>query len=118
LEREGEDALSSVDGFTITRKNVGSIKWLEPVDVRHLCIDRTVRIDRGVVHIHHQCSGEVEQRLRKRAEITLHGCMPKKPGKVARVKFEKRILRQTEEMGATLLDHNLDSGVWRFALNL
>ena len=117
-KEEGEDALSSVDGFTITRKNVGSIKWLEPVDVRHLCIDRTVRIDRGVVHIHHQCSGEVEQRLRKRAEITLHGCMPKKPGKVARVKFEKRILRQTEEMGATLLDHNLDSGVWRFALNL
>ena len=57
LEEKGEQALSRVENFVVTRKNFGCVKWLEPVDVRKLEIDRVVQIERGVVYVYHENSG-------------------------------------------------------------
>ena len=36
LEEKGEKALAQIEDFVVTRKNFGSVRWLEPVDVRGL----------------------------------------------------------------------------------
>ena len=56
--------------------------------------------------------------LKKRAEVTLYECRPKKTGEAVRAKFEERVLKQTRRMGGDLLEYNVDTGVWRFALQL
>lgn len=41
------DALTALEGFSITRRGVGVLRWLVPVDVRGLELDAIVRIDPG-----------------------------------------------------------------------
>ena len=39
LEEKGDQVLASMEDFIVTRENFGSVKWLEPVDIRNLEID-------------------------------------------------------------------------------
>ena len=121
-EEKGEDALADVQDFVVSRQNFGSIRWLEPVDVRGLEIDRVVRIECGVIYVYPESSGVISppagEGLKKRAEVTLYECRPKKTGEAARAKFEERVLKQTRRMGGDLLEYNVGTGVWRFALQL
>jgi nuclear pore complex protein Nup98-Nup96 len=98
------------------------VRWLEPVDVRGLEIDRVVRIERGVIYVYHEDSGVPSpppgEGLKKRAEVTLYECRPKKEGEAARAKFEDRILKQTRRMGGELQEYDVKTGVWRFTLQL
>ena len=122
LEEKGETALAQIKDFVVTRKNFGSVRWLEPVDVRGLEIDRVVRIERGVIYVYHEDSGVPSpppgEGLKKRAEVTLYECRPKKEGEAARAKFEDRILKQTRRMGGELQEYDVNTGVWRFTLQL
>ena len=122
LEEKGEKALAQIEDFVVTRKNFGSVRWLEPVDVRGLEIDRVVRIERGVIYVYHEDSGVPSpppgEGLKKRAEVTLYECRPKKEGEAARAKFEDRILKQTRRMGGELQEYDVNTGVWRFTLQL
>ena len=122
LEEKGEKALARVEDFVVTRKNFGSVRWLEPVDVRRLEIDRVVRIERGVIYVYHENSGVLSpppgEGLKKRAEVTLYECRPKKEGEAARAKFEDRILKQTRRMGGELQEYSAETGLWRFTLQL
>jgi hypothetical protein len=36
-----------VEGFTLSRRGVGSLRWLVPVDVRGLELDRIASIEQG-----------------------------------------------------------------------
>jgi hypothetical protein len=40
-------ALCTVEGFTLSRRGVGSLRWLVPVDVRGLELDRIANIEQG-----------------------------------------------------------------------
>jgi len=75
-----------VRDFTVTRAGLGSIRWLDPVNLRvpHLSraeIDRVVRIEHGAVFIYSEECGvhcpAPGQGLKKRAEVTLYGCHPR-----------------------------------------
>ena len=96
--------------FTVTRENFGSVRWLEPVSLRHLAatstaaatpggrgnvvavdtvdlvdISRVVRIERGAVFVYDADCGvrapPPGEGLKKRVEITLLGCLPtRNPG--------------------------------------
>jgi len=122
VEEKGEQVLASTEDFVVIRENFGSVKWLEPVDIRCLEIDRVVRIERGVVYVYHENCGLPSpppgEGLKKRAEVTLYECRPKKSGEAARAKYEERVLKQTRHMGGDLLEYNAETGVWRFALQL
>merc|ERR1712216_30749 len=121
-KRKERQRLLRLKDFVVTRKNFGSVRWLEPVDVRGLEIDRVVRIERGVIYVYHEDSGVPSpppgEGLKKRAEVTLYECRPKKEGEAARAKFEDRILKQTRRMGGELQEYDVNTGVWRFTLQL
>ncbi len=45
--KEGVAALGSVRDFTLLRRGVGSLRWLEPVDVRGLDLEAIAHIEQG-----------------------------------------------------------------------
>ena len=98
LEEKGEKALAQIEDFVVTRKNFGSVRWLEPVDV----VDWksiALFVLKGVSYM---CTMKIlvsrspppGEGLKKRAEVTLYECRPKKEGEAARAKFEDRSLNR------------------------
>ena len=111
--------------FVVTRDGFGSVRWLQPVDVTHLNgadIARVVRIERGAVYVYDEASGVSAPRsgegLKTRAEVTLLDVRSKKDTEASRKRFEAKVVQQTRRMGAELLEYNLDTGTWRFVIEL
>ena len=98
---------------------------MDPVDVTHLNgadIARVVRIERGAVYVYDEASGVSAPRsgegLKTRAEVTLLDVRSKKDTEASRKRFEAKVVQQTRRMGAELLEYNLDTGTWRFVIEL
>ena len=111
--------------FRVTRQGFGSVRWLQPVDTTHLNgidVARVVRIERGAVYMYDEASGVSAPRsgegLKTRAEVTLLRCTSKKDTEESRKKFEAKVVQQTRRMGAELLEYNIDTGTWRFVIDM
>ena len=132
-----EDAPFSYTNLTVTREDFGSVRWLEPVSLRHLQIpltttedavyadiSRVIRIEHGAVFVYDVDCGVPSpppgEGLKRRAEVTLLGCLPKKDAEclAVRARYEDRVVRQTRKMGGDLLEYNAMTGTWRFAIQL
>jgi len=111
--------------FRVTRQGFGSVRWLQPVDATHLNgidVARVVRIERGAVYMYDEASGVSAPRsgegLKTKAEVTLLRCTSKKDTEESRKKFEAKVVQQTRRMGAELLEYNIDTGTWRFVIDM
>lgn len=120
-------ATGAKDALTVTRANVGSVRWMEPVDLRHLAgadISKVVRIERGAVIVYDEDCGVPApmsgEGLKKRVEVTLWGCLPRKRPEcpLARERYGDKVVKQTRTMGAELLEYSAVTGTWRFAIQL
>ena len=113
-------ALAAVEGFTLTRRGVGSLRWLAPVDVRGLDLEAVARIDAGEVAVYTDApKPPVGEGLNTACEVTLLGVHKRKGGAVvtdaaAVAGFEKRLRRYCAEAGAEFVAYKPDGGVWRF----
>jgi nuclear pore complex protein Nup98-Nup96 len=122
LERNGQDALAAIDNFSVSNETFGRVKWLEPVDVRGLNLNKIVLFEQACLCLYPEDQGitppEEGQGLKKRAEVTLYGILPKRSGDAAKAKYEEKIKKQTEKAGAELIEYNADTGIWKFSLQL
>ena len=122
FERNGDDALAALDNFTVSNETFGRVKWLEPVDVRGLDLDKIVSFEQACLCLYPE-DQDIEppaegEGLKKRAEVTLYGILPKKSGDAAKHKYRDKIVKQTEKAGAELVEYNPDTGIWKFILQL
>ena len=51
MAREEPQSLAAVSGFKVSRQGVGSVRWLEPTDVRGMDVNGTVRLTKGAVEV-------------------------------------------------------------------
>ena len=51
MARTDPQSLTRVANFTIGRQRMGQIRWLDPVDVRGLDVDATVRLSKDTVEV-------------------------------------------------------------------
>lgn len=51
MARDDPRSLAAVSGFRVSRQGVGSVRWLEPTDVRGLDVNGTVRLTKGAVEV-------------------------------------------------------------------
>lgn len=51
MARDDPACLAEVANFCVGRRGVGSVRWLEPVDVRALDLDATVQLSRGSIEV-------------------------------------------------------------------
>ena len=122
FERNGDAALAAIDNFSVSNEAYGRVKWLEPVDVRGLDLDKIVSFEQACLCLYPEDQDieppEEGQGLKKRAEVTLYGILPKKSGADAKGKYREKIAKQTEKAGAELVEYNADTGIWKFILQL
>jgi nuclear pore complex protein Nup98-Nup96 len=122
FERNGDEALASVENFSISNETFGRVKWLEPVDIRGLDLDKIVSFEQACLCLYPEDQDieppEEGEGLKKRAEVTLYGILPKKPGEGAKQKYREKIVKQTEKAGAQLIEYSPDTGICKFVLLL
>ena len=51
MARDDPSSLASVANFTVGRRGVGCVRWLEPSDVRGLDLDATVQLSKGSIEV-------------------------------------------------------------------
>ena len=111
----------AVDNFSVSSEAYGRVKWLEPVDIRGLDLDKIVSFEQACLCLYPEDQGieppEDGQGLKKRASDA-YGILPKKSGDAAKEKYREKIIKQTEKANAELVEYNPDTGIWRFILQL
>ena len=63
MARDDPASLASVANFTVGRRGVGSVRWLEPSDVRGLDLDATVQLSKGSIEVGGWVGGWVGRRV-------------------------------------------------------
>ena len=125
IAREDPDELSKISNFTVGRKDVGFIRWMEPVDVRGINLDDIISLAIGSVEVYPESSKKppVGEGLNKPAMITLLKIFKideatKKPTKDPEKieKFVRKIKKNSGEQGAQFVSYDVETGIWKFSV--
>ncbi|PRW58789.1 nuclear pore complex NUP98A isoform X1 isoform B [Chlorella sorokiniana] len=123
MARDDPASLASVANFVVGRRGVGSVRWLEPTDVRGLDLDGTVQMSKGSIEVYLDDSTkpEVGHGLNKPAEVTMLRVhkIDKETGKPstdpeAIDRYARRLKKVTAEQGARFVSYDATSGTWKF----
>jgi len=143
LEGYSLNELSRVEGFSVTRSGIGSIRWTGPVDLIGADLDAHVLLEQGYVSVYedlevdgegedkdgvkvHQQGGEPlskplakpsrGEKLNCPAVVTLHGIFPKPGASAQRVRdFPSKVESKTNALpGASFLSYDPSTGDWVF----
>lgn len=121
LSNMSEADLAAVPNFVVERIGFGSVAWDGAVDVRGIDLDSVVNIESKAVEVYHKQEEEgvkppVGTKLNRPAILTLHNIYPKggaDASEAEKEKFERKIVKKTKEMGASLVLYDADIGVWK-----
>jgi nuclear pore complex protein Nup98-Nup96 len=125
IAREDPDELSKISNFTVGRKDVGFIRWIEPVDIRGINLDDIISLATGSVEVYPESSDKppVGEGLNKPAVITLLKIFKideatKKPTKDPEKieKFVRKIKKNSGEQGAQFISYDVETGIWKFSV--
>ncbi|KAK9829955.1 hypothetical protein WJX72_008858 [[Myrmecia] bisecta] len=123
MARDDPASLAQVANFTVMRRGVGAVRWLDPVDVRGLDINAIVRLTKGSVEVYldEKDKPDVGDGLNQAAEVTLYKVfkMDKATGKPtadpdAIKKFVKKLQKLASDQSARFLGYEAEGGIWRF----
>ena len=120
-------SLARVRGLVVGVRGVGSVRWLDPVDLRSAHLPTIVRIGRGAVEVYPDDAPDkpdVGCGLNGRALVTLEGVhkLDRDTGApttdaAAIDRFAKRLRRLAADQGARFVGYDADGGVWRFEVD-
>ena len=74
MARSDPQSLAQVANFTIGRQRMGKIRWIEPVDVRRLDIDSTVRFSKDTCEVRSCTTCGPRRRLMQQSSFLI-GCL-------------------------------------------
>ena len=126
LASDPVEGLTQVCNFTVMRKGVGQVRWLRPVDVTRIDLDRIVSIEPGEVCCYMDAEKPpVGQGLNTDAEVTLYNVykidketqLPVMEGPAV-LKWEKALRAMCAKMGAKFVFYKPDGGVWKFEVGV
>ena len=123
MAREDLDSLASVSNFTVGRDGVGSVRWLDDVDVRGLDLDSIVSLAKGSIEVYPDSSVKppVGQGLNCPAVVSMLKVFktdkatgePTKDPEVVE-KFTRKLKRICAEQGAKFMSYDGETGEWQF----
>lgn len=123
MAREDEASLQRVSSFVVGRDGIGSVKWLDPVDVRGIDLDSIIELSRGSIEVYLDDNEkpDVGFGLNRPAEITMlkvfktdkaSGKPIKDPEVVER--FARKLKKVSAEQGARFISYDGETGAWKF----
>lgn len=127
LQQMSEEQLKAVDNFVIGAHSYGSIRFLQPIDVRGLNLDDLVVFDTCTIEVYPKTGTKhpLGEKLNNPAIITLNTYPKAKKGASSNVvsdrrvnKHRDRLRRTTKNAGAEFISYEVDhqslSGRWIF----
>ena len=123
MARDDPSSLSEVANFVVGRRGVGSIRWIDPVDVRGIDLDSIVALSRGSVEVYldDRNKPDIGSGLNRAAEITMlkvfkieksTGKPTKDPEMVER--YARKLKKVSAEQGARFVSYDGETGTWKF----
>jgi len=118
LSQMTDSNLAKVKNFRINNKHVGSIEFLEPVDLRNVEIDKIVTFNkdtRSMQLYDNESLPNYGEGLNVRAQITLLNIYPKhkdNPKKVER--YCEKLKEHCQKADQEFINYSVDSGRWKF----
>jgi len=134
LETMADEELAAVHRFAVVRPGHGRVDWLGRVDLRGVDLDRDVRIceragppsvevyddddDGAAAAGARSAPPPVGLKLNRPATVTLEHVGPPDadPTPAAMAKFHRRLDRSVRKIGATQLDYDPATRIWRFQI--
>ena len=123
MAQDDPESLSNVSNFTVGRKGYGSVRWIDPVDIRGLDLDSIVTLARGSIDVYPDADVKppVGQRLNCPAIITMLKVFkidkttgePTKDAEVVE-KYTRKLKRVCADQGAKFISYDGESGEWKF----
>ena len=123
MARDDPSSLADVANFTVGRRGVGSVRWLDPVDVQSVDLDSIVNLSRGSVEVYldDEIKPEVGDGLNRPAEVTMLKVfkMDKETGRPTQdpeavERFSRKLKKVAAEQGARFILYDGASGTWKF----
>lgn len=106
--------LANVRDFCIAHKEFGYARWLMPVDVRGLALEKVVKFNSKSIEVYpSDCGFEKPQRggLNQPARVVLFGCFSKKAGPA---KYAEKLKRHCSRNSLKFVDYNVQTQEWSF----
>ncbi|KAL3138125.1 hypothetical protein ABBQ38_005353 [Trebouxia sp. C0009 RCD-2024] len=123
----GASELRQVQSFMVEHKTWGSVRWLEPVDVRSLALKELVRISRANVEVYPPGGPkkpDLGDGLNKPAEITLYKIFKrdKSTGQPTtdpkeQEKFARKLQETATKQNTEFVSFDKDRGIWKFRVD-
>lgn len=117
LERYSDDELSCIRNFTVRHKEFGSIRFIRPVDVRNLNLDKIIQFNRGEISLYPKSRmPPKDMGLNVEAEIQLEGCWPRKRCAERYEKYEKTLRQYSKKQKLRFVAYSRNTGRWTFVV--
>uniref|UniRef100_A0A915HLZ1 Nuclear pore complex protein Nup98-Nup96 n=1 Tax=Romanomermis culicivorax TaxID=13658 RepID=A0A915HLZ1_ROMCU len=124
----GPDGKCYVDGFTVGRRDYGSVFWPGYVDLTNLNIDSLVHFRHKEITVYPDDTTKpaIGEGLNRTAEVTLERVWPndknthmpiKDVQRLDTMRFREKLERASTKMGAQFIDYRPDSGSWVFKVS-
>lgn len=123
MAADDPSSLANVANFTISRPNIGAVRWLEEVDVTSADVEALVRLTKGGVEVYLDDATKppVGQGFNRPARITLCNVFKMEPATKrptrdpeAIARFTTRLKQTSAQQGATFVSYNPETGDWKF----
>ena len=123
MAMDDRDSLAFVANFTVRKDGIGSVRWLDTVDLTGLDIDSIVTLAQGAIDVYPDSSVKppVGHGLNRPAVITLMNVYKKdkatgKPTKDPEVveKHTRKLKSICADQGAKFISYNGETGEWKF----
>jgi len=117
LKSMSDNQLRQMKQFSISQKNIGSVEFLEPVDIRGVKLDEIIKMKPGTIELYPADDvPEVNSGLNVKAKITLLNIFPKKgrndPAKLKH--FEATLKKICTDNGRTFVKYV--DGTWELVV--
>lgn len=126
MAKEDPESLAAVSNFTVGRNGMGSIKWLEPVDIRGAHLDDLINLAKGIVEVYPDASVKppVGHGLNKPAMVTMLKVfkIDKETGKPTKdpevvEKYSRKLKAKAAAQGSRFVSYDGETGVWKFEVD-
>eukprot|EP01130_Rhizamoeba_saxonica_P003444 TRINITY_DN1459_c0_g1_i1.p1 TRINITY_DN1459_c0_g1~~TRINITY_DN1459_c0_g1_i1.p1 ORF type:complete len:704 (-),score=163.91 TRINITY_DN1459_c0_g1_i1:11-2122(-) len=111
ISKMSEEQLMAIDDFTVEKPGVGSIRFLEPVNILNIDLEKIIKFEKCSVEIYPDTIPNVGTGLNKKIRITLKNCTTKARN------VEKSFKRKTSRFGGKLIEYDQNNGTWVFEID-
>lgn len=113
LKIMSDKELSSVENFTVRNENVGSIMWIDKIDVRNLDLDKIIEIELNEYNKPYaQVSSDDVPQLNKPAIITLK--QVNRPSDASVEEFTEKLKKKNIKNDSIFVNYNDKKKEWKF----